>query len=357
MEKSAEDSQRTPPRSFAVGDNLDWESPFVDVQLVAELPFWMMLPPTIVTIEFEQTPFEMLITDGDFEVFVGSVTDNRRSCGYQGPQPDRFESRDDIQAMHLPIVRRKQRTTVYFHARCHDAMQQAILNSATYRVAISYFASLCEAHIPVINELVNRYRLLTYDYFAYEVSAWDIPIWHVRGGTLGHFAVPLFDYLSIDGRPKIYPKFMKTDATEEEREDFYLLELTTGDQLEGTTSASASPGEMDLLDARNLMERGDYSGAIRRTTTAIEVLVEYVLKVELSQQYDPNTVEAKLNASKTDFPGRLRQWQKLSGVALPEGIIRSIEETRTLRHEVVHEGRRLTYAERGLAQRLTDSGR
>jgi hypothetical protein len=135
------------------------------------------------------------------------------------------------------------------------------------------------------------------------------------------------------------------------------LQLTTKEELQATSSASATSGKNDLLDARNLMERGDYNGAVRRTTTALEVLVEHQLRAELLKTLPPATVETRLEKGRNDFPGRLRQWQKLSGVTLPTGILKSIEETRALRHEIVHAGRRLSFAERGLAQRLTDQGR
>jgi len=82
-----------------------------------------------------------------------------------------------------------------------------------------------------------------------------------------------------------------------------------------------------------------------------------VLKVELLKSYDAATTEAKLEASKNDFPGRLRQWQRLSGITLSNSTQASLTETRNVRHEIVHSGRRLSHAERGLAQRLTDMGR
>lgn len=45
-----------------------------------------------------------------------------------------------------------------------------------------------------------------------------------------------------------------------------------------------SPGELELMDALNLMQRGDYSGAVRRVTTAIEVAVEAAVEQDVSAQ-------------------------------------------------------------------------
>jgi len=343
--------------SFAVGDNLDWDSHLLDVHLVVELPFRLMFPTSIVELQYEGVDFPLLVSEDDYEVFAGAVTDNRRSCGYQGHDPGVFESRADIQALGLPLERRKQRTTVYFKTKCHEDMQNAVLELERYGLAISYFASLCEAHIPILNELVARYRLLTYDYFAFEVSAWDVPVWHVRSGLRGHISVPLFDYVSMEARPLLLKLPSKTGDQTEPPEPPKRLQLTSKEDLEAMSSASATAGENELLDARNLMERGDYSGAVRRTTTALEVLVEHQLRVELLKSLDPATVDDRLEKSKTDFPGRLRQWQKLSGVTLSDPTLKSIDEIREMRHRIVHSGRRLSHADRGLAQRLTDQGR
>jgi hypothetical protein len=135
------------------------------------------------------------------------------------------------------------------------------------------------------------------------------------------------------------------------------LEFATCEELSATSAADATPAELELLDGRALMERGDYTGAIRRTTTALEVVVGIALETELARHFDAPTVAEKLKASQNDFPGRLRQWQKLAGVKLSEPDLNAIERIRDLRHEIVHRGRRLTYEERGFAQMCVDTSR
>jgi hypothetical protein len=317
-----------------------------------------MMESAIVDLRYKDMDFKLLISDGDSEVFANEFWDSRINCGYQGDDPNVFESREDITALGFSLFRRKQRTTIYVTTLCHeDVLASAVGPGPKAREAMSYLETLCEVHIPVLNELIARYRLLTYDYFAYEVSSWDVPIWHVRGGSSGHISVPLFHYAKQQTRPWIFPRLLFPNASQEEKQEKYQLSFITGSELEAYESGLAAPGENDLLDARNLMERGDYSGAVRRTTTAIEALVEAVLRDELGKLHDSATVDRKLEASKTDFLGRLRQWQKLSGVSLSEGLIDTLGETRSLRHEIVHRGRRLSFEERGLAQRLVDSGR
>jgi len=43
--------------------------------------------------------------------------------------------------------------------------------------AYLYLKSFCETHFEIVNHLIQNYRLSTYDYFAFELSPWDVPIW------------------------------------------------------------------------------------------------------------------------------------------------------------------------------------
>lgn len=45
---------------------------------------------------------------------------------------------------------------------------------------MAYFAALCASPVPVVNEVILRNRLATYDFFPFEVSPWDVPVWFVQ---------------------------------------------------------------------------------------------------------------------------------------------------------------------------------
>ena len=47
------------------------------------------------------------------------------------------------------------------------------------RIKSHYFTALCDAHIEVINTLIEHYKLLTYDYFPYNITPWDVPVWSI----------------------------------------------------------------------------------------------------------------------------------------------------------------------------------
>jgi len=204
----------------------------------------------------------------------------------------------------------------------------------------------------VVNEFIQRYRLITYDYFAYEVSAWDVPVWYVKHADCGYRAV-LLPYKAWDTKPLIVEDPETPGGPPKVRQ----FEWTTTDALAATASSNATPGEFDLLDARSLMERGDYTGAVRRTVTAIEAVLRWALVTELSKKYSPSEAESRAGRTDNDFPGRLAQWRKLAQPSISQAEFDEFETTRKIRHEVVHRGLRLTHQDRGRAQRAVDTGR
>jgi hypothetical protein len=135
------------------------------------------------------------------------------------------------------------------------------------------------------------------------------------------------------------------------------FEWTKLDTISATSSQDATPGEFDLLDARSLMERGDYTGAVRRTVTAIEAVLRWALVIELQKTYSPAEAEKRAANTDNDFPSRLAQWRRLARPQISQQEFDEFQSTREMRHEIVHRSRRLTHQERGLAQRAVDTSR
>jgi hypothetical protein len=139
------------------------------------------------------------------------------------------------------------------------------------------------------------------------------------------------------------------------RRQFY--QLIEAPQLRERMSEIATPGELELLDAINLMERGNYSDAVRRITTAIEVVIEAVTG-DLVKRHEGKQAESKfLKETKTNFPRRVAKYGELSGRPLDNGLSSELARTRSLRHKIVHGGYRISPGERGSAQRCVDTGR
>lgn len=305
------------------------------------------------TVQIEVTghSFEVEVHDNYWELHVGKVTDSRCWVCYQGPlkKPDQLS--EEIQQFTrdrpgVPVVWRKCKTVLKISSRCNEEVWNAAGEKELPAVRL-YRSELCRAHVPVVNRLVQQYRLATYDYFAYEVAPWDIPRWGIERD--GHYvASMLVPYREWDFKPLIFPK---PDAAPT------IYQLIEAADLQKQISAVASAGEHELLDALNLMERGDYSGAVRRVTTSIEVLVEDVVRAEIEARDGRQAADSFLEDTKTRFERRVQKYEQLSNRTMLDGMRRDLSATRTLRHRIVHGGYRLGPHERGRAQRSVDTGR
>jgi hypothetical protein len=301
------------PQKYWIGQELDWEAPSIPVDLRVELPFWIMVPDCVQDVDVNGHKFCTEIKDNYGEIYARVVADSRFSCIYFGP-PRKLdpELKKAIKKSHAPVLSRKCKTVLLIHSACNkDVLTAAEQKDNRSHSAQLYLRSFCAAHIEVVNRLIQQYRLSTYDLFSYEVSPWDVPIWFIGSGG-DALRIVLQDYRAWDEKP-----VMLNSMTDNKGERYELIDVT---ELQSAMSAKASAGEYELLDALNFIERGDYSGAVRRITTAIEAQLESVLRQELLKIHSVAEAEKKLKASENDFPGRLRQYQKLSKRTLPIGL-------------------------------------
>lgn len=347
------------PEAFMFGDGIDWSSPLRETMLYVELPFWLMVPSGPVRIQWRETEVIVHVCPQWMEVFAQEVTDSRKSVLHQGPWEPEYEPAADVaellRSRQVPVMTRRAKTVLRFEALGHESAFREIGEDEpprAHRECEAYWASLCEAHIPLVNELIQRYRLVTYDYFAYEVSAWDVPVWYLKHQNQG-FTATLLPYMGWD----VKPVTIEDGDGEGAPPRVEPFEWATLLDLNAVRSDDASPGEFDLLDARSLMERGDYTGAVRRTVTAIEAILEWALIQELSKLYPKAEAIARAAKTDNDYPGRRRQWRKLAKPPITQGEFDEFERTRQIRHDIVHNGRRLTHEDRGRAQRAVDTGR
>jgi hypothetical protein len=348
------------PESFAFGDGIDWSSPLAETLLYVELPFWLMTPAGPVNVEWSGATFTVDVCSAWMEVFSGQVLDSRASVVHHGPwRPNGWEPPEhlakEFARLQILWLQRPCKTVLRLTTRAHSSAFRELSDAEPPRARAeqqAYWASLCEAHIPVVNELIQRYRLVTYDYFAYEVSAWDVPMWYLKHADTGYRAV-LLPYREWDAKPVT----IEDGETPGDPPKVQQFEWTNLDALAATSSEDATLGEFDLLDARSLMERGDYTSAVRRTVTAVEAVLRWALVTELEKIHPPADAEQRASKTDNDFPGRLAQWRKLARPQISQQEFDEFQTTREIRHEIVHRGRRLTHKDRGRAQRAVDTGR
>lgn len=342
-----------PPERFAFGEDLRWNAPWIDVKLWVELPFWLMANNAGLSICIEHHEFPVTIHDNYFELFANAARDSKLTIIYRGPHKELDDLSKPITEWRkknprIPVMWRKCKTVVKIATRCNtDVWDKAKKAGIRPPPSVSaYLSTLCKAHLPVINKLIQGYRLATYDYFPYEVAPWDIPYWIIEGngGSISSLIQP---YRGWDMKPMISRKSGSPVP-------FQLIDTST---LASELLKSASPGEWELLDALNFMERGDYSDAVRRITTAVEVVVAYAVAKEIEAAQGKVCAEAFLEKTKMNFPERVKKYQQVTCRKLPDTLQQELNNTRQIRNRIVHGGYRIAHGERGTAQRSVDTGR
>src|SRR5437773_6295638 len=283
------------PRSYHVGQSLNWKSEPIRAVAFTELPFWIMMPNCVLDVEVNGHTFKVDIRDDFVEYYVNMITDSRQSCSYLGIHSESIitEFTEATKSDDVSSLPRKSKTVVRINSACICDVFAALKDGGRRsNEAFTYLQAFCEAQIEILNSLINGYRLATYDFFAFEVSPWDVPIWFVESEIASELIV-LPDYKRWDFKPVIGPS-----------EGPYLpFEFISPADLQSKLKYRPTPGETDLLDAINLMERGGYSDAVRRICTAIEAVTKFALQQELLERYSERETEERLLKSRNDFPG------------------------------------------------------
>jgi hypothetical protein len=133
------------------------------------------------------------------------------------------------------------------------------------------------------------------------------------------------------------------------------FEFASTEVLKGGLSMPHSPGEFELIKAMGRLHSGDYTGAVRNAVTALEVLLEAELKNLLIEDGDETKASKKLR--KLNYFQRVEEYEKLSGRIAPHGLFDNVRKARDLRHEIVHDGKNISYGDRGDAHFAVDMSR
>jgi hypothetical protein len=347
------------PDTYWVGQDLEWDSPWQNVELWVELPFWLMITDCTLFAEVKGHKFEIIIAQRYYEVHWNALTASRQSAFYMGTFPPRFHYQDQkrINEEHTPTSWRKCRTMLRIKTRCPSGIVSAHYRDRRMaRVCQRYFLSLVSAHFEVANKVISRYRLATYDMFAYEISYWDAPLWYLHHG---HSLIPVsvMPYQTLDDRPI----HRHRDGTREE------TNYIDPNRMQALMDFSPSPGETELLDGMNLVHRGDYAGALRRLVTSIEVILEARIREEYAKILaDEAVVNTEVDKTRNNFERRFFDYLRLTGRRMPymfrfapphRMIVRLKEDllkVRDLRHRIVHQGEESTGDLEALAFRSLD---
>ena len=347
------------PTSFFIGDDIDWKSERKPIELVVELPFWLLIPPGNINITVGPCTLHAVVCSGvEFQLGT-TLTRSHINTLFIGPSLVAEQNNIPISILSDGAVKRFTRTIVAFRSHAHSDAIAAISGDFRRRnQGYEYFATLAFGHLSFLNQLINSYRRVVVDPFVTEVSEWDVPVWFLATGQ-GLVSIPLSRYSVQDDFPST--KGMR----DSHGRPYYAAKMT---DIEAASKLPVVPGEIELLDGWSLYFRGKYGDSIRSLVTAVEVLLESQLRAQLLAFHkSPEIVYRELELTRNNFWDRVDHYCELAGVRVPGPLLHYIpyingvrlreemEHTRRLRHNIVHHGKRLDHNLRPVLQRAAET--
>lgn len=334
------------PGKSQPGDQINWDSERVPVELTIELPFWLLVPNGDVNLTISDCTVRMRVVNNGVKFSLGHHQSVNQQTVFLGSLDDAAKASTRLVLLTGGGQSRLTKTLVTFQVSAHsDALEALKSKDSKWHQGCKYFQSLIIAHLDFLNLLLNSYRRLSADPFATEVSAWDVPIWSLSAEGIKR-NISLFPYLAFESHPSLAKFSNPSEVT-----PFIAASL---EDIERIAATDATPGEVELLDGWSLYYRGRHADSIRSFVTAIEVLLEARLReVMRTLAASPEDVERRILETRNKFMKRLDQYCHLTQSRVPGPYLHvlptlngvrlasELEQTRDLRHKIVHDGRRL----------------
>lgn len=350
------------PEAVWPGMTLNWGSPSREILLHAELPFWLLVADCSLRVTVRDCTLELSITGRAIEIQRGRAYKDSHS---NTAIIEKVEEKPSDRAAAIlagmkqsGFTLRTTRTLISIKTNVLEDAIAAIQEGGRRRVdAQMYFRSFVHAHLPFVNKTINAYRRAGADPFSAEVTEWDIPVWYIDVDD-NFIPISLIPYKESDTSPVA---ITSTGATNP-------ITFVEANEIEEALNLPEVPGQVDLLDAWSLYYRGRQSDAIRSLITSLEVLLEAKLREYLSKAgLSEAETESRLDKSWNNFQARLTEYVQVSRRRVPGPILsfipyingvrlrEELEQVRSLRHKIVHEGERISYPFHGQMQRAMET--
>jgi hypothetical protein len=350
------------PTAIWPGISLHWESPIREIVLYTELPFWLLVADCELEVTVGDCTLPLSIVSQAIEIQLGrTYRESHRNAALIEKVQGELSARAQTilrGAKQEGFTLRTTRTLVSIKTKAIEDAIVAVQEQGRRRVdADMYFRSFVHAHLAFVNKAINAYRRVAADPFAIEVTEWDLNVWYLDVQDK-FIPISLIPYKETDGVPhsRNFGSEVKPIAFVEPKD------------IEAALSLPEVPGEIDILDAWSLYYRGRQSDAIRSIVTSIEVLLEAKLQDALRKKgLSESDVQRRLDESWNNFQARLTEYLHASGRRVPGPIIsvipyingvrlrEELEQVRSIRHQIVHEGERISYPFRGQMQRVMET--
>ena len=300
---------------------------------------------------------ELIIRNNFWKLWIYEIRYDYKTLLYLGPKEVFYKDISSplakkITQKEIPSLWQRCRTIIELQTRDKDGrLTKSIKESEERNFNLRRF--VFQILIPHINEFIEKYRMIAYDQMVYKISPWDIPMVFLKINNQPAYSANTYDYLSWNGIPLV-GKYGEPDSLQ----PFFLISEPEKAWKDYKSFKNRFPYEMELLDAYNFKNRGDYESAIRRAVTAFEILLDKKIKDELIKKGKPEKeVEEEIDKTIT-WRGGKELFYKATSKKLEDiltvDLLKIIEGARKLRHEVVHKGKKILPSERGKTRFFID---
>jgi hypothetical protein len=340
------------PAAMWPGSLIDWDSELVAVELTVELPFWLLIPSGDINLKIDDCTIRASVINNGVQVSLGNHENINQVVEFLGSMEDVARASTSLASLTKGARSRLTKTLVTFNPSAHSSPVETLKSGKLPIIqAVKYFQSLAVAHLGFLNLLINSYRRLSSDPFATEVSAWDVPVWHLSAEEFKSNII-LFPYIGFETHPYVGKIPTLTDPAKPAKGSPYIA--VSLEKIETISQVDLIPGEVEILDGWSLYYRGRHAASITSFVTAIEVLLEARLReVMRTLGKSPENVEKSLITTRNNFMRRLDEFCYLTNSRIPGPYLHvlptlngvrlreELKQTRDQRHKILHEGQRL----------------
>lgn len=334
------------------GSSLDWSSPLLPVKIYVELPFWLLTPADTFDVPYSGTAFKVKVVHGCEEIQLTTThLMSRHSTVYIAEPnesvPEGIQRR--IERSGNGCSARIHRTTLILEAAAMASALGDPTDSKGQSDALVYLAALASGYFPIVNQIITAYRRAACDPFVQEVTEATVPIWFVKHNDR-FIRIGLYPYADQE-----YRFHWPTEAGVQEPADF-----STSSELREFLNLKETPGETILQDSWSYFYAGRFSDAIRGLVTAIEVLLERkYYEALIAHERNDELANKRLSETAQKFTTRLNHYLHLTKRTVPGPMLSwvhyilgtylrtELNQTRTLRHKIVHKGHRVDPIDHG----------
>src|ERR1700733_6393615 len=118
------DSLGPPPKEGGLYRDLNWDAPWTEVVMRVELPFWLQVQTSLVTVDINGHNFPVNIENETCELHAALISDSKETVLYRGPirKPDELspQIQELLKRRPTSTLWRKCKTVLKIRSRCNE---------------------------------------------------------------------------------------------------------------------------------------------------------------------------------------------------------------------------------------------